>query len=293
MQALSLEWWMREAHTVIYSHTVAFTINQTWEIPPMLETSQKNSICICSSWNNSLMKPTQAAFTGKLSQGRWAIVIVAGRITGNGSSSTPAREAWIGMWIKNLPRIFLTVSSLRHFQLSKTIQRTEPFTGTGKEAQQIRIKLNHIRPYNARQAIHARQLRLNSLERQRWWRPLSWRFLSWSEKEWNSKHFKHERLCLEHQHCDGNLGGNHPRRSESCVKLGHLPVIYIGQGKRDDAEIFDPWAKTEGENHANGAIRPDMTMTAKTCNVGIPSTNSSVMAQARRTTGTNSLIHIL
>ena len=133
-----------------------------------------------------------------------------------------------------------------------------------REAKQLRRNLSHIQSYTVNQAIQlGGQLSLNRLQ-QRWERPLKMALAILQDQGLFS---------FGHTGQDQGIVWNINTATEiwekitlagakAAVNLGASPTSFcIGQDqKRDDVEIFDPWAKTEGENHGNGVIRPDIIL---------------------------------
>ena len=260
----------RGAYGDLFSLCCLYHQSNMGNLHSMLETSQKNSILHLFVMKQLVdeIKPLMRHLRASYLRVAERSSSLRGRITGNGmlqyaSTGSTELECEFEEFTTNIPLYRVIITALSVVQ-NHPENRTSSLWNLGKEAQQIRIKLNHIRPYNVRQAIHvARQLRLNSLERQRWWRPL----------ELAVSILKREGMELQNTSNMNGFVWNINTATEiweeitlagakAAVKLGTSPRSFcIGQGeKRDDVEIFDPWAKTEGENHANGAIRPDIIL---------------------------------
>ena len=120
----------RGAYGDLFSLCCLYHQSNMGNLHSMLETSQKNSILHLFVMKQlvdeikPLMRHLRASYLRVVERSS----SLRGRITGNGMlqyASTGSTE--LECEFENLPRIFLfTVSSLRHFQLSKTIHRTEP-----------------------------------------------------------------------------------------------------------------------------------------------------------------------
>ena len=202
----------RGAYGDLFSLCCLYHQSNMGNLHSMLETSQKNSILHLFVMKQLVdeIKPLMRHLRASYLRVAERSSSLRGRITGNGmlqyaSTGSTELECEFEEFTTNIP---LYVSSLRHFQV-QTIREQNLFTlELARKPNKSASNSTIFVPITSDKPFMLLVLRLNSLSDNDGGAPLG-AFLSRSEKEWNSKHFKHEQLCLEHQHCDGNLGGNH------------------------------------------------------------------------------------